>query len=65
MLWMRFNYQRIFFSTRILFKNVFRDYLPNNRYGNMKERDTLALLNKDIKKINADIIEKLTGEYKD
>lgn len=47
-----------------LIDEVFGDCLANNRYEDMKDRAILAPLNKDINKINDEIIKKLPGEYK-
>lgn len=47
-----------------LIDEVFGDCLANNRYEDMKDRAILAPLNKDVNKINDEIIKKLPGEYK-
>lgn len=47
-----------------LISEVYGNCLSSNRYEDMKDRAILAPLNKDVTKINAEIIEKLPGENK-
>ena len=47
-----------------LIDEVFGNCLHNRQYENMKDRAILAPLNKDVAKINAEIIEKLDGDSK-
>lgn len=47
-----------------LIDEVFGNCLANGNYEGMKDRVILASLNKDIAKINDDIVAKLPGEYK-
>ncbi|CAG5052184.1 unnamed protein product [Parnassius apollo] len=43
---------------------IFDNCLANGNYDGMKDRVILAPLNKDVEKINYDIVAKLPGEYK-
>lgn len=47
-----------------LIDEVFGNCLTNENYEGMKSRAILAPLNKDVSKINAEIIEQLPGDYK-
>ncbi|CAH2086126.1 unnamed protein product [Euphydryas editha] len=51
-------------SSNNLIDEVFGNCLANGNYEGMKDRAILAPLNKDVEKINDDIVSKLPGEYK-
>ncbi|GBP88196.1 ATP-dependent DNA helicase pif1 [Eumeta japonica] len=51
-------------STGNLIDEVFGNCLVSENYDGMKDRTILAPLNKDVDKINNDIVAKLPGEYK-
>ncbi|GBP65115.1 hypothetical protein EVAR_5261_1 [Eumeta japonica] len=51
-------------STGNLIDEVFGNCLVSENYDGMKDRAILAPLNKDVDKINNDIVAKLPGEYK-
>lgn len=51
-------------SSGNLIDEVFGNCIANNRFQFMKDRAIIAPLNKDVTKINADIIEKLPGDIK-
>lgn len=53
------NCHRISFQTTILLIDVFGNCLANENYEKMKDREILAPLNKDVEKINDDIVAKL------
>lgn len=53
-----------FISSNNLIDEVFGNCLANENYDGMKDRAILAPLNKDVEKINDDIVAKLPGEYK-
>ena len=47
-----------------LIDEVFGNCITNNRFQDMKDRAIIAPLNRDVTKINAEIIEKLPGDIK-
>ena len=47
-----------------IIEEVFGDCLESGNYEKMKDRAILAPLNKDVSKINSDIIERIPGDVK-